>query len=124
MPPPSIDPVVRGGTPVLGTCAGLIMLDRELLGLLDETRKVDRNAFGRQLRSFETELQIDGGPLRPSSYERRGSRARAPTWGSSPRSTATPFAVREGRILAMGFHPELTDDPRVHRCGSLTGGEG
>jgi pyridoxal 5'-phosphate synthase pdxT subunit len=104
----------RDGRPVLGTCAGLIMLDRDHLGLLDVTAR--RNAFGRQLHSFETDLELVGlGSL-------RGVFIRAP-WveehGGDVEVLAEldghPVAVRQGNILAVAFHPELTDDRRVHR---------
>jgi 5'-phosphate synthase pdxT subunit len=106
--------LVRTGKPVLGTCAGMIMLDREHLGLLDMTAR--RNAFGRQLHSFEADLDLDGeGPLRAVFI-------RAP-WvdehGDEVEVLAEvdghPVAVRQGRILAVAFHPELTDDRRLHR---------
>ena len=108
--------LVAAGTPVLGTCAGLIMLDRDHLGLLDVSAR--RNAFGRQLSSFEADLElegVEGGPLRAVFI-------RAP-WvdevGEGVEVLAVvdghPVAVREGSILAVAFHPELTDDPRVHR---------
>jgi 5'-phosphate synthase pdxT subunit len=106
--------LVRSGRPVLGTCAGLIMLDREHLGLLDVTAR--RNAFGRQLHSFETELDMDGlGALRAVFI-------RAP-WveqhGDDVEVLADvdghPVAVRQGNILAVAFHPELTDDRALHR---------
>ena len=105
---------VQQGKPVLGTCAGLIMLDREHLGLLDVSAR--RNAFGRQLHSFEADLDLDGdGPLRAVFI-------RAP-WvedhGDGVEVLAEveghPVAVRQGRILAVAFHPELTDDRRLHR---------
>ena len=106
--------LVRTGKPVLGTCAGMIILDREHLGLLDMTAR--RNAFGRQLHSFEADLDLDGeGPLRAVFI-------RAP-WvdehGDEVEVLAEvdghPVAVRQGRILAVAFHPELTDDRRLHR---------
>jgi pyridoxal 5'-phosphate synthase pdxT subunit len=103
------------GVPVLGTCAGLILLDRDHLGLMD--LRAERNAFGRQVRSFEASLEfagIDGGPLRAVFI-------RAP-WvaehGSGVEVLASidghPVAVREGRLLALAFHPEIGDDHRVH----------
>jgi len=103
----------EGGGPVLGTCAGLIMLDRDHLGLLDVT--VRRNAFGRQLASFEAELDWEGEPLRAVFI-------RAP-WvedaGADVEVLAEvdghPVAVRQGAILAVAFHPELTDERRLHR---------
>jgi 5'-phosphate synthase pdxT subunit len=104
--------LIRSGIPTLGTCAGMIMLDRDHLGLLDITTK--RNAFGRQLHSFEAELEIDGEPMTAVFI-------RAP-WveevGDEVEVLAAvdghPVAVRQGNILAVAFHPELTDDPRVH----------
>jgi pyridoxal 5'-phosphate synthase pdxT subunit len=107
--------LVRSGAPVLGTCAGLIMLDRDHLGLLDVSAR--RNAFGRQLRSFEEDLDLDGlgeGPLRAVFI-------RAPWVEDSgvhvevlAEVDAHPVAVRQGNILAVAFHPELTDDRRLH----------
>jgi len=107
--------LVASGTPTLGTCAGMIMLDRDHLGLLDIG--VRRNAFGRQLASFETDLVIDGLGDEPF----RAVFIRAP-WleerGNGVEVLATvddhPVAVRDGSILAVAFHPELTDDTRVH----------
>jgi pyridoxal 5'-phosphate synthase pdxT subunit len=104
---------VGSGKPVLGTCAGMIMLDREHLGLLDVA--VRRNAFGRQLASFETELDFEGAPLEAVFI-------RAP-WveelGEDVEVLAEvdghPVAVRQGNILAVAFHPELGDDSRLHR---------
>jgi 5'-phosphate synthase pdxT subunit len=107
--------LVAAGTPVLGTCAGLIMLDREHLGVLDVTAR--RNAFGRQTRSFEADLDlpgIDGGPVRAVFI-------RAP-WIEDPGPEVTvlaevdghPVAAQQGNLLAVAFHPELSDDPRLH----------
>jgi 5'-phosphate synthase pdxT subunit len=108
---PLID-LINTGIPTLGTCAGMIMLDRNHLGLLDVTTR--RNAFGRQARSFETELEIDGEPMTAVFI-------RAP-WveevGDDVEVLAEvdghPVAVRQDNILAVAFHPELTDDVRVH----------
>ena len=106
--------LVRNGRPVLGTCAGLILLDRDHLGLLDVSAR--RNAFGRQRNSFEADLELDGlGPLRAVFI-------RAP-WvdehGDEVEVLAEvdghPVAVRQGNILAVAFHPELTDERRLHR---------
>jgi len=104
---------VRSGRPVLGTCAGMIMLDRDHLGLLDVS--VRRNAFGRQLASFEAELDFEGEPLHAVFI-------RAP-WvedaGDGVEVLAEvdghPVAVRQDNILAVAFHPELTDERRLHR---------
>ena len=107
---------VKRGTPVLGTCAGLIMLDRDHLGLLDVTTR--RNAFGRQLNSFETDLAIDGlegGPvravfIRAPWVEEAGERVEV-----LAEVDGHPVAVRQGNILAVAFHPELTSDARIQR---------
>jgi pyridoxal 5'-phosphate synthase pdxT subunit len=110
------DPLVefaQSGKPVLGTCAGMIMLDREHLGVLDIG--VRRNAFGRQLASFETRLDFDGVPLDAIFI-------RAP-WvedvGDDVEVLAEvdghPVAVRQGNILAVAFHPELSADLTLHR---------
>jgi 5'-phosphate synthase pdxT subunit len=103
------------GTPVLGTCAGLIMLDREHLGVLDILAA--RNAFGRQLRSFEADLDIDGVPNGPV----HAIFIRAP-WvaevGEGVQVLADvdghPVAVRQGNLIAVSFHPELTGETRLH----------
>jgi pyridoxal 5'-phosphate synthase pdxT subunit len=102
------------GTPVLGTCAGMIMLDRDHLGVLDI--ETERNAFGRQLRSFEAELEMDGiGPLRavfiraPWVTERgEGVEVLASVDGHA-------VAVRQGNVVAVAFHPELAGEPRLHQ---------
>jgi 5'-phosphate synthase pdxT subunit len=106
--------LVRRGTPVLGTCAGLIMLDRDHLGVLDVS--AERNAFGRQVRSFEADLDVAG-----LGDALRAVFIRAP-WvtdvGEGVEVLAEvegrPVAVRQGDVLAVAFHPELTDDARVH----------
>jgi 5'-phosphate synthase pdxT subunit len=107
--------LARSGMPVLGTCAGMIMLDRDHLGALDLV--VRRNAFGRQLHSFEADLEIagvDGGPVHAVFI-------RAPwvqTWGPGVEVLAAvdghPVAVRQGNLLAVAFHPELTGETRLH----------
>ncbi len=110
--------LVRSGTPVLGTCAGLIMLDRDHLGLLDVSTR--RNAFGRQLQSFEYDLEVRGLGQR-SEDALHAVFIRAP-WveqaGEGVEVLAEvdghPVAVRQGSLLAVAFHPELTDDTRVH----------
>lgn len=104
------------GTPILGTCAGLIMLDRDHLGLLDVTSR--RNAFGRQLRSFEADVEldgVDGGPLRAVFIRAPWVEEAGEAVEVLAEVDGHPVAVREGNILAVAFHPELTDDPRVHR---------
>jgi 5'-phosphate synthase pdxT subunit len=104
---------VRSGRPTLGTCAGLIMLDRDHLGLLDA--RVRRNAFGRQLNSFEAELDFEGAPLtavfiRAPWVEEHGDDVEV-----LAKVDGHPVAVRQGNILAVAFHPELTDERRLHR---------
>lgn len=107
--------LAASGTPLFGTCAGLIMLDRDHLGLMD--LRARRNAFGRQVRSFEADLDvvgIDGPPVRAVFI-------RAP-WvaehGEGVEVLATvdghPVAVREGDRLAIAFHPELSGETRLH----------
>jgi pyridoxal 5'-phosphate synthase pdxT subunit len=108
---PLID-LINTGIPTLGTCAGLIMLDRDHLGLLDVTTR--RNAFGRQLNSFETELEIDGQRvtavfIRAPWVEEVGDDVEV-----LAEVDGHPVAVRHKNILAVAFHPELTDDVRVH----------
>jgi pyridoxal 5'-phosphate synthase pdxT subunit len=104
----------RGGVPVLGSCAGMIVCDRENLGLGDYT--VKRNAFGRQLASFEADLRVEGLGDEPL----RAVFIRAP-WVEDEGSAQIlaeveghPVALREGNLLACAFHPELTDDSRFH----------
>jgi 5'-phosphate synthase pdxT subunit len=107
------------GIPVLGSCAGLIMLDRDHLGLMD--MRAQRNAFGRQIRSFEADVELRGIGI-PPAPPLRGVFIRAP-WiaehGPHVEILAEldghPIAAREGALLAVAFHAELTDDARVHR---------
>ena len=106
---------VEAGRPILGTCAGMIVCGRDHLGLVDAT--AERNAFGRQIASFEVELQIDR--LGPDPL--RAVFIRAPwitSYGDDVEVLASvddhPVAVRQGRIVLCAFHPELTDDSRMH----------
>jgi 5'-phosphate synthase pdxT subunit len=105
--------LVRSGRPVLGTCAGLIMLDRDHLGLLDVT--VRRNAFGRQRNSFEADLDIDGAPLRAVFIRAPWVEEHGDEVEVLAEVDGHPVAVRHGNILAVAFHPELTDDRSLHR---------
>ncbi len=110
------EPIVRlarGGRPILGTCAGMIMLDRDHLGLLDVS--AERNAFGRQLHSVETDLELTGIGRVHAVF------IRAPL--VSDRGDAVevlaevdghPVAVRQGNLLAVAFHPELAGETRLH----------
>ena len=110
-----LDEAVREFTgPVLGTCAGMIVLDRRHLGAVDI--EVDRNAYGRQVASFEADLALAGDeePL-------RGVFIRAPRVRDVGQDVEVlaeldgePVLLREGRFLVASFHPELTDDTRVH----------
>jgi 5'-phosphate synthase pdxT subunit len=104
----------RGGT-IFGTCAGMIVCDEAHLGLIDAV--AERNAFGRQLQSFEADLAIEGigeEPLR-AVFIRAPRVARC---GHEVEVLASyedhPVVIREGGVLACAFHPELTDDPRLH----------
>jgi pyridoxal 5'-phosphate synthase pdxT subunit len=130
---------VAEGMGVYGTCAGAILLaaearhhdgrpaDQPLLGLMDTT--VRRNAFGRQVESFEADLDVRrpggrplaGGPvhavfIRAPAIERAGEAVEVlATTPAADGAGATIVVCRQGRLLASSFHPELTDDPRLHR---------
>jgi 5'-phosphate synthase pdxT subunit len=109
--------LVARGTPVLGTCAGLIMLDRDHLGLMDVS--CERNAFGRQVRSFEADLDfdgIDGGPVHAVFIRAPWITDSGPDVEVLAQVDGHPVAARQGRLLAVAFHPELGEDPRVHRA--------
>jgi 5'-phosphate synthase pdxT subunit len=100
--------------PVFGTCAGMILLDRRHLGLVDLV--VDRNAYGRQVASFEADLELDGEdrPLRGVFIRAPRVRDLGPEVEVLAEHDGEPVLVREGRFLVASFHPELTDDTRVH----------
>lgn len=124
--------LIDGGLPVLATCAGVILLARELrrddgsvrvktLGVLDAA--IDRNAYGRQVNSFEAELRVDWQALGASNGEQEfhGVFIRAPQiaeYGKAVTAIAwlddEPVAVRQGNIVAATFHPELSGDERLH----------
>jgi 5'-phosphate synthase pdxT subunit len=108
------DPLRAFDGPILGTCAGMIMLDREHLGIADWSCR--RNAFGSQIRSFEADLHlpVPGGPVRAVFI-------RAPwieSYGEDVEVLAKvdgkPVAVRHGNRLAVSFHPEIAGEPRIH----------
>jgi 5'-phosphate synthase pdxT subunit len=104
------------GVPILGSCAGLIMLDREHLGLMDI--RAERNAFGRQLRSFESDLELDGiegGPIRGIFIRAPWIAEHGPGVGILAEVEGHPVAAREGTMLAVSFHAELSGDDRLHR---------
>ena len=108
--------LVASGTPTLATCAGLIVLDRDHLGVLDLVAR--RNAFGRQVRSFETDLALDvlgTEPLRAVFIRAPWVEQHGPEVEVLAEVDGHPVAVRQGNVLAVAFHPELTDDARLHR---------
>jgi pyridoxal 5'-phosphate synthase pdxT subunit len=107
--------LVASGTPVLGTCAGLILLDRAHLDLLDVTAR--RNAFGRQVDSFETDLALAGldGTLRAVFIRAPWVEEHGPEVEVLAEVDGHPVAVRQGNVLAVAFHPELAGDVRLHR---------
>jgi pyridoxal 5'-phosphate synthase pdxT subunit len=108
--------LAHGGTPVLGSCAGLIMLDCEHLGLMD--MRARRNAFGRQLHSFETDLDVhglEGGPLRAVFIRAPWIAEHGPDVEILAEVDGHPVAARQDGLLAVAFHAELTADDRVHR---------
>ena len=100
--------------PIFGTCAGMIVLDREHLGLTDV--EVDRNAYGRQVSSFEADVDLAGDEQALHGVFIRAPRIRelGPNIEVLGELTGEPVLVRDGRFLLASFHPELTDDPRVH----------
>jgi 5'-phosphate synthase pdxT subunit len=104
------------GVPILGSCAGLIMLDCDHLGLMD--MRAERNAFGRQIKSFEADLDvrgIDGGPV-PGIFIRAPWIAeQGPGVETLAELDGHVVAARQGNLIVVAFHSELTDDDRVHR---------
>ena len=107
--------VARSGTPVLGTCAGMIMLDRTHLGVLDIEAR--RNAFGRQLHSFEADLDVTGvpgGPVHAVFIRAPWVADTGPEVEVLAEVEGHPVAVRQGNVLAVSFHPELTGETRLH----------
>ena len=101
--------------PIFGTCAGMILLDRRHLGLLD--LEVSRNAYGRQVSSFEADLELDGEeePLRGVFIRAPRVRDAGPEVEVLAELDGEPVLLREGRVLVAAFHPELSDDRRVHQ---------
>jgi 5'-phosphate synthase pdxT subunit len=109
--------LASSGTPVLGTCAGLIVLDRDHLGVLDVVAR--RNAFGRQVRSFEAELSfegIEGGPVRGVFIRAPWVEEAGPSVSVLASVDGHPVAVRQGGVLAVAFHPELSGESRIHQA--------
>ncbi len=108
------EPVRRFEQPIFGTCAGMILLDRAHLGLAD--LEVDRNAYGRQLASFEADLELAGDdePLRGVFIRAPRVADVGPDVEVLAEHAGQPVLLRAGRILVASFHPELTADTRVH----------
>jgi 5'-phosphate synthase pdxT subunit len=109
------EPLRAFARPIFGTCAGLIMLDRSHLGLMDVD--AERNAFGRQVRSFEADLEIaglDGAPLRAVFIRAPWIAAHGGDVEILAAVDGHPVAAQQGRLLAVAFHPELGDDTRLH----------
>ena len=100
--------------PIFGTCAGMIVLDREHLGLADISTR--RNAFGRQVHSFEADLDIGHGdePVRAVFIRAPWIEDAGPDVEVLAEVDGHPVLARQGRILVAAFHPELTDDTRIH----------
>lgn len=124
---------VAEGLPAFGSCAGMILLSRQVLDGRADQHQLDgldvvvrRNAFGRQVDSFETDLELSvGGPalhavfIRAPWVEKAGEDvevlARVPATGVPPSAADRIVAVRQSNVLATAFHPELTGDDRMHR---------
>ncbi|HET7291144.1 MAG TPA: pyridoxal 5'-phosphate synthase glutaminase subunit PdxT [Vicinamibacteria bacterium] len=115
------------GAALLGTCAGAILLAREVrpaqasLGLVDVT--IERNAYGRQVDSFEARLDAPalGGGLRAVFIRAPRIRGAGPGVEVLARLDGEPVLVRQGRVLAATFHPELADDTRLHAAFAEAG---
>jgi pyridoxal 5'-phosphate synthase pdxT subunit len=108
--------LAAAGTPILGTCAGMIMLDRAHLGILDVL--AERNAFGRQLHSFEASFEVDGvdgGPVHAIFIRAPWIAEHGDDVSVLAEVDGHPVAVRQGQIVALSFHPELTGEDRRHR---------
>lgn len=112
--------LAEAGMPMLGTCAGLIMLDREHLGILDVSAR--RNAFGRQTRSFEVDLgpgvpapSGDGDPVRAVFIRAPWVEEHGEGVEVLAEVDGHPVAVRQEDVLAVAFHPEITGERRFHR---------
>jgi pyridoxal 5'-phosphate synthase pdxT subunit len=104
------------GRPVLGSCAGLIMLDRDHLALMDMTAQ--RNAFGRQIASFEADVEIagiPGGPLRAIFIRAPWIAEHGPAVEILASVDGHAVAARQGNLLGVSFHAELGTDDRLHR---------
>jgi len=117
-----VEPIRRraeAGLPILGTCAGLIVMARRVTdgGSLFRLLDIDvrRNAYGRQTDSFEADLQVEGvGPVRGVFIRAPLIEATGPGVEVLARYAEHPVAVQEGKLLATSFHPEIAGDPRLH----------
>ena len=110
-----LEEAIRGfERPLFGTCAGMILLDRRHLGLLD--LEVSRNAYGRQVASFEADLELAGEdePLRGVFIRAPRVAEIGPDVEVLAELDSEPVLLRHGRVLVAAFHPELTEDTRVH----------
>jgi pyridoxal 5'-phosphate synthase pdxT subunit len=110
-----LDDALRGfDAPIFGTCAGMIVLDRDHLGLGDF--RVRRNAFGRQVASFEADLPIGHGdePVRAVFIRAPWIEEAGPDVEILAEVDGHAVLARDGRLLVAAFHPELTDDTRIH----------
>jgi pyridoxal 5'-phosphate synthase pdxT subunit len=110
-----IDEALRSfDAPIFGTCAGMIILDRDHLALADI--RVERNAFGRQVKSFEADVDIGHGdePVRAVFIRAPWIADAGPDVEVLAEVDGHPVLARQGRILVAAFHPELTDDTRIH----------
>ena len=109
--------LAREGMPMLGTCAGLILLDRDHLGAMDIRAR--RNAFGRQVHSFEEELtfpDLDGGPVRAVFIRAPWIEEHGPEVEVLASVDDHPVAARQGAMTVIAFHPELGNDRRLHQA--------
>jgi pyridoxal 5'-phosphate synthase pdxT subunit len=107
--------LAASGTPVLGTCAGLILLDRDHLGVMDIVAR--RNAFGRQLHSFEADLdfpELDGGPVRAVFIRAPWIDEHGPDVEVLAEIDGHVVAARQANMLVISFHPEIAGETRIH----------
>ena len=100
------------GRPVLGTCAGMILLDRAHLGVLDI--RCERNAFGRQTRSFETDLELEGRMVHAIFIRAPWVAEAGPDVEELAAVDGHVVAVRRANVLAVAFHPELAGETGLH----------
>jgi pyridoxal 5'-phosphate synthase pdxT subunit len=108
--------LAASGTPILGSCAGLILLDRDHLAVMD--LRAERNAFGRQIRSFEADVTLrglDGPPIRGIFIRAPWIAEHGPDVEVLAEVDGRSVAARQGNMLAVAFHAELGEDERLHR---------